>query len=142
VTLSDLRNQVRTIHLLKEKTLPIYHHYFHRDLEGYLAKATIHSLQTYIDHYLPAIEFSIQQSEDINNGHSQFDIGSIITVSANDVATPNTLPTTPENPPPHTLHDSLEEPSHRKRKRRKILSRLARAIREWTRTKFHHPAKP
>jgi hypothetical protein len=153
VTLNDLRNQVRTIHLLKEKTLPIFHHYFHRDLEGYLAKANIKSLQMYIDHYLPAIELSIQRSDDLYTtcATTPHNLASPVPLPAAgaSAATLATIPTAIVPPPSHQsqlqpqeLHKSTEEPSHRKRNCRRILTRIVRTIRKWSRSKFHNSQPP
>jgi hypothetical protein len=41
VTIASLRDCVRLIHALQADTLPIHAHYFHSDLEGFLAKSSL-----------------------------------------------------------------------------------------------------
>ena len=60
VTLASLKDQVWLIHARQPETLPIHQHYFHADLEAFLQKATIQSLQLYIQHYLPVIKRRIR----------------------------------------------------------------------------------
>ena len=103
VTLESLKDRVRLIHAMKPETLRIHHHYFHDDLDAVLHKATIQSLQTYIQHYLPAIIRSIDLR------HAQ-QINSQAPVITPNIPGPTHLP----------LHHAQEEPPHRKHSRRRI----------------------
>jgi hypothetical protein len=62
VTLHNLRNWVRGIHTLRDKILPIHSLYFYQDKDAFLAKPMHSHFNFYIDQYLPAIEYSIQQA--------------------------------------------------------------------------------
>ena len=154
VTLSSLKNRVRLIHALKPETLPIHHHYFHDDVENILHNATIQSLQTYIQHYLPIIMKSIQRRHE--------EIVELTTIERILLAVPQRVPagllsalegpqsTTQDttlhdiphgdhstsNDPvynlSHPLHDTThpaqEETPHRKHRRRRILRMMRQAL--------------
>ena len=118
VTLDDLRNHIRHLHHQRTRTLPIHQHYFIPDVEVYLAKASKASMQSYIDHYEPIIRASIQDTT-----HHPL----------------STTPIIPHSPSPHQSveastrpHPAMEEPQHRKRNRRRLLTRIAQSIRLWT----------
>jgi hypothetical protein len=113
VTLESLQTRVRLIHAMKSETLRIHHHYFHEDLDRVLQKATIQSLQTYIQHYLLAILQSINQRSDQQKTLKiPSPLGSPIPPSPRS----NHVPILRQLRP----HSAQEEPSHRKHSRRRI----------------------
>jgi hypothetical protein len=63
VSLEAMQNRVRTIQSLKDQTLPMHHHYFHKDVEAYLQRATLQSMTTYVEHYYPMIKASVTTRE-------------------------------------------------------------------------------
>ena len=131
VTLSSLRDRVRLIHALKSATLPIHSHYFHPDLDGFLHKATIQSLDTYIAHYLPLIMHSISQASTTSPPVMPYPVGGTTMTSAS-VPPTSACPHPPEaNSNSDILHPSLEETPHRKRNRRRQLARVLQALRDW-----------
>ena len=114
VSLDAMRNRVRMIHSLKARTLPMHSHYFHDDVETYLQGATLQSMTTYVHHYFPVIQASL-------------------TTGSNLYATESI-----QHPHP-VVHHQVEEPSHRKRNRRRtLLQRIAEAIR----STLSHPQHP
>ncbi len=170
--LSSLQDRVRLIHLLKPSTLPIHAHYFHSDLDSFLSKATIHSLNSYITHYLPAIQHSIALKQSTATHTSP----APPSVPGTSPGPPQRTPSIPRNPPSvpshspplharlptqplpdqpptpqrpstprhlttmstipttaHTIapHPATEEPPHRKRNRRRTVSRVIEAVRKW-----------
>ena len=107
--LADLKSKIRQLHRLQHKVLP--HHrntYFHSNLDEYLSSATIHNLQTYIATYRPVIMASIRAAE---------------TELLRALTSVNHLPTSESTSLNHVpTHSALEEASHRKRNRLRILS--------------------
>jgi hypothetical protein len=107
ITRQDLSNRVRRLHALKDRTLPGHAHYFHDDVDAFIAKAGIFSLQSYINHYTPIINASIQDSR-------------------------NLPPTVARRAAVSISHHAMEEPTHRKRNRRRLLMAIVQTIRSWT----------
>ena len=131
VTLSSLRTRVRLIHELKHIAHPNHAHYFHDNIDEFIEKSAIQSLETYITHYLPLIlSSSIQQTKETeqlppNDASSttppSHTIPTFITIRT-------ILPSSTTSP---TLHPSQEETPHRKRTRRRLFSRVFQALRTW-----------
>lgn len=112
VQLADLKAKVRVLHQQRPKVLATHRdRYFHDDLERFLENATLRQLQSYIAHYQPAILSSIRSAS-----MSQFDPTN---------SDPVTNLTTHEH---LTQHPALEEASHRKRNRLRILGRVVQWI--------------
>ena len=120
VTLASLKDRVRLIHALQPHTPSTHHHYFHEDLDSVLEKATIQSLQSYIQHYLPAIMRSLP------NRHAQHPTllpQSPSPANPSDISTTTFLGSSTHPSPFQTIHQShpaQEEPAHRKHSRRRI----------------------
>jgi hypothetical protein len=150
VTLASLRDHVRLIHALKPQAQSIHSHYFHDDIEGFLQKANIQSMRTYITHYLQPIMSSIQKASEESTSSTQHSSWSSLPQAldtpsperppqhvrtsasrpANILRSPTSHPTPQEH---HTLHPALEETPHRKRARRRIFSQAIRALSAWAR---------
>ena len=156
VTLASLRAQVRLIHALKAQTQPIHAHYFHDDIDEYLHKSTIQSLQTYIQHYLPPILTSIKQATAATDTQTSSHNSQARSVNSLPQSLPDnttrhgfqhtTVQPTVDPPPPFvppqvttTQHHALEETPHRKRTRRRTVSRVLRALRNWARRRTTTP---
>jgi hypothetical protein len=163
---------LRLIHLLKPSTLPIHAHYFHSDLDSFLSKATIHSLNSYITHYLPAIQHSIALKHSSTTPTSPAPPSELRMSPGPPQRTPSLLRSPPpapsHSPPLHARlttqplpdqtptpqrpstyrpltttstisttaqpiapHPATEEPPHRKRNRRRTVSRVIEAVRKW-----------
>jgi hypothetical protein len=117
VSLEAMRNRVRTIHSLKDQTLPMHHHYFHKDVEAYLQRATLQSMTTYVEHYYPVIKACVTTRE----------LGPA---------------TEPQSHVESVIHHNVGEQSHRKRNRRRtIIHRIAAAIRAML-VHTHRPTTP
>jgi hypothetical protein len=135
VTLSSLQDRVRLIHALRHsETLPIHHHYFHDDLESVLKKATIQSLTTYIQHYLPVIMRSINLRSEATytlvhmqdtTPHSERNRTSNTTPLLSPTTTHSNFSGSQSDNTAHELtnttrqlhHPAQEEPAHRKQSR-------------------------
>ena len=137
VTLQSMRDHVRLIHALKPQTQPIHSHYFHDDIEAFLQKSTIQSLRTYIHHYLPTIMSSIKlaggtlpQPQHLPNAPCTPERSAPTSLSIPHAPiVSGTLPALTHT----TLHPALEETPHRKSTRRRVFSRVLRALRAWAR---------
>ena len=133
VTLASLKDQVRLIHALQPETLLIHQHYFHANLEAFLQKATIQSLQLYIQHYLPVIKRSIRicpdslHEESVNDEHYE-----LPPVDSN-------LPSSVAHGqcPIIATHPAQAEPSHRKCNRPRILQRMRQVLIDWSQRPQH-----
>ena len=141
ITLESLRSRVRLIHALQPHTLPIHAHYFPSNLDAFLQKATIQSLNSYITHYLPPIEHSLKIAR-----------SAAMSAAETSPACPTPAPQSPttdsdectspsSNPSPSihlyvhspTSHPAMEEPTHRKRNRRRRFTRVLQALTTWAR---------
>jgi hypothetical protein len=122
--LADLKSKIRQLHCLQHKVLPRHRNtYFHSNLDEYLSSATIHNLQTYIATYCPVIMASVRAAE---------------TELLLALTSINHLPISESNTLNHVqAHSALEEASHRKRNRLRILSWvvlwITRVSRRWFR---------
>ncbi len=143
VTLASLRDRIRLIYALKPNTLPIHAHFFHPDLEDFLAKGTIQSFTSYITHYLPAILHSVAAARSLDT-----------TPPINNSTPPprqcpnpqrNPIPVNPpaapltERPDLVTPHPAMEEPPHRKRARRRTFHRVLWSLLLWARRRRDPP---
>ena len=130
VTLSSLRTRVRRIHKLKHIAHPDHAHYFHDNIDEFIEKSTIQSLETYITHYLPPILSSIQLAKE-SDRLPPTDL-SPKTPPSPPIPTFVTIPTIiPSSNTSTTLHPSQEETPHRERTRRRLFSRVFQALRTW-----------
>ena len=123
VTLQSLKDQVRLIHALQPATLPCHSHYFHEDIEGVLHKATIQSLRTYIEHYLPCITRSIHlrrsRFNDSQFPHLPSQLETLDTPPPQEIYGQPPATTT-HSLSHHTKHHAQEEPTHRRHSRNRI----------------------
>ena len=139
ITLESLRSRVRLIHALRPHTLPIHAHYFPSNLDGFLQKATIQSLTSYITHYLPPIEHSINTArsaaasaiETRPECPTPAPQSPTSGVGTSPSSTPSPLINLSVHPP--TSHPAMEETPHRKRNRRRRFTRVLQALTTWAR---------